>query len=139
MKGPRVTRDERNEGARPGSQIKPCRRQRSALFAPPAACAPLTPWTFQRPAPQHRHGRGTRDALILYSNADDWAPLFDESILLDEKTVLHFPARKKDMVGPISPDPLGGSVRNVLRTHEGFRETVNGSEVAASHRKLVSE
>ncbi|MEW1577945.1 hypothetical protein AB0407_07605 [Streptomyces microflavus] len=139
MKGPRVTRDERNEGARPGSQIKPCRRQRSALFAPPVACAPLTPWTVHRPEPQHRHGRGTRDALILYSNADGWAPLFDESILLDEKTVLHFPVRKKGMFGPISPDPLGGSVRNVLRTHEGFRETVNGSEVAASHRKLVSE
>ncbi|MFJ3437630.1 hypothetical protein ACIPMU_29260 [Streptomyces cyaneofuscatus] len=77
--------------------------------------------------------------LILYSISRGWAPLFDESILRDAKTVLHFPAGKRDAVGPISPDFLGGSVRNVRRTHEGFRETVNGSEAAASHRKSVSD
>ncbi|MFD3651688.1 hypothetical protein ACFWUT_30110, partial [Streptomyces cyaneofuscatus] len=77
--------------------------------------------------------------LIPYSISHDWAPLFDESILRDAKTFLHFPAGKRDAIGPISPGFLGSSVRNVLRTHEGFRETVNGSEAAASHRKSVSD
>ncbi|MGA4997437.1 hypothetical protein ACPCB7_05355 [Streptomyces arboris] len=50
-----------------------------------------------------------------------------------------FRQKKEVRLAPFRPDFLGGSVRNVLRTHEGFRETVNGSEAAASHRKSVSD
>ncbi|MFD3753560.1 hypothetical protein ACFWVT_25665 [Streptomyces cyaneofuscatus] len=135
-KGPRVTRDERKKSwgaARIAEQCTPLTTGRT-FRAPGRLRAPA-----RARSRGLRIGRGTRGALIPYSISHDWAPLFDESILRDAKTFLHFPAGKRDAIGPISPGFLGSSVRNVLRTHEGFRETVNGSEAAASHRKSVSD